>query len=127
VILLDTNSLLWVLGDSTHLGPIARDALTSAPGVYSSPISVVEITIKTMLGRLSVPDEYLEAARSSGIKDLPFTDAHAVALAQFPQLNRHDPFDRMLVAQAAAEGLTLLTADTVLLDLLPPLTQDVRR
>ena len=71
MILLDTHSLLWVLADDARLGPSARSALTAAPAVYSSPISVVEIAIKTLLGKLSVPVGYLEAARASGIQELP--------------------------------------------------------
>jgi PIN domain nuclease of toxin-antitoxin system len=127
MILLDTHSLLWVLTDSDRLGAAARASLTSARAVYSSSISVVEITVKTMLGKLAVPDDYLEAARESGIRDLPYTHEHALALQRFPQLARHDPFDRMLAAQASADGLTLMTADAVLLGMGEAFVQDSRR
>lgn len=125
--LLDTHSLLWLLGDDARLGPEARQHLTSATSVYSSPISMVEVSIKTMLGKLSVPAGYITAARSSGIKDLPFTDASGAALDRLPQLARHDPFDRMIAAQALAADLPLLTADHVLLGLGLPWIVSARR
>lgn len=58
-----------------------------------------------------------EAAHRAGLRELPFRERHAVTMSQFPQLARHDPFDRMLLAQAQAEDLMLLTSDRVLLGL----------
>lgn len=124
--LLDTNSLLWVLTDASRLGPLSRQAL-AAETVYSSPISVVELRIKSVLGRVTVPDDLVDVIRAAGIVELPFLDQHADALREFPQLDRHDPFDRMLLAQASTARVILLTADRVLLDAAPTLTRDATR
>ena len=91
MLLLDSQALLWLLDDNPRLGPRAREAITTAQGVYVSAATVWELTIKTMLGKLSIRD--------------------------FPELVSHDPFDRLLVAQAFRAGLGLLTADQILLSL----------
>ena len=125
--LLDTNSLLWVLTDDHRLGEQTRSSLTTSSGVYSSPISIVEVRIKSMLGKLSVHDGFVEAVREAGIQELPFLDEHADALRTFPELHRHDPFDRMLLAQASASGMPLVTSDGVLLKVAPSRTWDATR
>ncbi|GAA5159066.1 PIN domain nuclease [Ornithinimicrobium tianjinense] len=79
-----------------------------------------------LLGKFSLPGDPLAAAASAGLHELAFSGAHAAALAHFPELARHDPFDRMLLAQARSEGRQLLTADAVLLDAQPALTVDAR-
>lgn len=122
--LLDTNSLLWVLTDDDRLGPSTRSALTAASAVYSSPISIVEVRIKSMLGKLDVQEGLIEAIRAAGIEELAFLDTHADALLAFPDLYRHDPFDRMLLAHASASGIPLVTSDSVLLRVAPTHTRD---
>lgn len=122
--LLDTSSLLWVLTDDGRLGPSTRSALAAASAVYSSPISLVELRIEQMLGRLEVQEGLLEAIRAAGIRELPFLDEHAEGLLTFPELQRHDPFDRMLLAQASARGVPLITSDRVLLHVAPSQTRD---
>lgn len=126
MILLDTNALLWLLGDSARLGPIASQLIASARAVYSSPVSLFEISVKSMLGKLSVPPQFASLARDQGLQELPFTHSHAQAIEAFPELARHDPFDRLILAQAYVEGFTLLTADRVLLSLGRPFVRDVR-
>ena len=113
-LLLDTNALLWWLDNRSRLNAAARAAI-SAPGtaVFVSAASVWEATIKKMLGKLSIPDDLEGAIATSGFTGLPITLAHAVAIEALPLLHR-DPFDRLLVAQARAEGLTLVTADAAL-------------
>lgn len=124
--LLDSNALIWLLADDPRLGPRARGTLRSGePGWFSS-VSILEITMKTLLGRLSPPSDPTEAAGVAGLRDLPFTARHTAALAAFPELARHDPFDRMLLAQAATEGIRLLTADRVLLSRGLPSVVDAR-
>ena len=77
-----------------------------------------ELTIKTMLGKLSVPTELSAAVLAEqGLLSLSIAAEHAEAIQDYPELARHDPFDRLLVAQADRAGLRLLTADRVLLGL----------
>lgn len=117
--LLDTNALLWLVHDSAKLGSASREVLQGAGRVHYSSVSVSEITIKHMLGRIDLPggDRFPGIFTASGLAELPFTGTHAAALLSFPDLARHDPFDRMLLAQAESEHLTLLTSDQTLLAL----------
>jgi PIN domain nuclease of toxin-antitoxin system len=117
MLLLDSQALLWLLDDNPRLGPRARQAITSAQGVHVSAATVWELTIKTMLGKLSVPAGLSESLGAQGLELLSVTAEHAEAIRDFPELIRHDPFDRLLVAQAWRAGLRLLTADRVLLNL----------
>jgi PIN domain nuclease of toxin-antitoxin system len=126
MILLDTNTLLWALGDPKKFGPGAFRLLAENAEVYSSPVSVFEVTIKTMLGKLSVPADFAALARQHGVLELPLTHVHADAVGLFPELARHDPFDRLILAQAFVEGFTLLTADRVLLSLGRAFVRDAR-
>lgn len=114
-LLLDTNALLWVLADSPRLGSHAR-ALVVDPDnhVYVSAASAWEIAIKLSLGRLQVPANLtiwlpveLQASRFT---PLSIELHHAFAVEHLPWHHR-DPFDRLLLAQATAEGLTLVTGD----------------
>ncbi len=117
MLLLDGQALLWLLDDNPRLGPRARQAITSAQGVHVSAATVWELTIKAMLGKLSVPADLSDRLTAQGLVLLSISAAHAEAIRDFPELTRHDPFDRLLVAQASRTGLRLLTADRVLLDL----------
>jgi PIN domain nuclease of toxin-antitoxin system len=117
MLLLDSQALLWLLDDNPRLGPQARQVISSAQGVHVSAATVWELTIKTMLGKLSVPADLSKRLSAQGLELLSITAEHAEALRDFPELTRHDPFDRLLIAQASRTGLRLLTADQVLLDL----------
>lgn len=117
MLLLDSQVLLWMLDDNPRLGPQARKAITSAQGVHVSAATVWELTIKSMLGKLTVPADLSTRLTGQGLELLSVTAEHAEAIRGFPELSRHDPFDRLIVAQAARAGLRLLTADHVLLDL----------
>ena len=117
MLLLDSQALLWLLDDNPRLGSQARQAITSAQGVHVSAATVWELTIKTMLGKLSVPADLSTRLTAQGLELLSITAEHAEALRDFPELTRHDPFDRLLVAQAAHAGLQLLTANQALLGL----------
>lgn len=110
-LLLDTHSLLWWLGELPQLGPVAR-AEISKPGatVYVSAVSSAEISIKQAVGKLQAPSDLAGQLVVNGFTELPFTIAHGLAVAKLP-LHHRDPFDRMLIAQAQTEGLTLVTAD----------------
>jgi len=117
MLLLDSQALLWLLDDSPRLGPESRHTISSTGGVHVSVATVWELTIKTMLGKLSVPRDFSRRLVEQGLVLLSITAEHAEALHEFPELTRHDPFDRLLVAQAQHAGLRLLTADHVLLKL----------
>lgn len=107
-LILDTHLLLWAAGFSGRLPAAAR----SRQPVFSAA-SLWEIAIKRMLGR----DDFVVDPRvlrrgllENGYEELPIMGAHAVFIDSLPLLHR-DPFDRMLVAQATVEGITLLTSD----------------
>jgi PIN domain nuclease of toxin-antitoxin system len=117
MVLLDSQALLWLLDDNPRLGPQARHAITSAQGVHVSAATVWELTIKAMLGKLTVPPDLSKRLAGQGLELLSITAEHAEAIRDFPELTRHDPFDRLIVAQASCAGLRLLTPDHVLLDL----------
>ena len=117
MLLLDSQALLWLLDDNPRLGPQARRAIMSAQGVHVSAATVWELTIKTMLGKLTVSADLSRRLPEQGLELLSVTSEHAEAIREFPELIRHDPFDRLIVAQASCAGLRLLTADHVLLDL----------
>jgi PIN domain nuclease of toxin-antitoxin system len=85
--------------------------------VHVSAATVRELTVKSMLGKLTVPADLSKRLTGQGLELLSVTAEHAEAIRDFPELTRHDPFDRLIVAQAARTGLRLLTADHVLLDL----------
>lgn len=118
-LLLDTHVLLWAAGEPERLRPSAR-ALIEDPenDPYFSAASLWEVAIKSGLGRddFSVDPRVLRRALlEHGYTELPITGAHAVAVDLLPPIHR-DPFDRLLVAQAQIEAMTLLTADTTVAD-----------
>lgn len=128
MILLDTNALLWVYEGSDRLGESAVRLLRRGRAHYSS-VSVMEIVVKHMLGRIGLPGDagFPSIFAESGLVELPFTGAHAAAMLADAQLARHDPFDRMLVAQARTERLRLLTSEKVLLKMGEPWIVDATR
>jgi PIN domain nuclease of toxin-antitoxin system len=109
-LLLDTHVLLWWLADE-HLSAPARLAIADpANTAVISAVSAWEISVKKALGKLAAPDDLEQQIQSGGFVPLPITIGHGVAAGE---LERHhdDPFDRMLIAQARAEGLTIVTRD----------------
>ncbi len=111
-LLLDTHVLIW-WDSGIELRPAVVDAIQRADQVYVSAVSGWEISIKASLGRLETTRSVMEVVRESGFEELPVRLAHAESLAELPPHHR-DPFDRMLVAQALHEGLTLVTRDAAL-------------
>lgn len=110
-LLLDTHTVLWARADSPSLPQAFRDAIADpANQSLVSAISLAEIAVKRRIGKLRVPDAMLSGFERLGFVEVPFTADHAIALDALPLLHR-DPFDRMLIAQAIAEGATLLTVD----------------
>lgn len=113
-LLLDTNALLWTLADSPRIRPVRDLILSGETDVYVSTVSWWEIAIKTRIGKLDANlSELRLAARDSGFSELPLLGAHAEALATLPR-HHNDPFDHMLIAQALAEPMRLITGDEII-------------
>lgn len=113
-LLLDSHVALWALGQSALLGDECGDHLRTADEVYFSAVTPWELGIKRAKGRIEYPDGLVAELLACGFEELPITAAHADAATRLPP-HHADPFDRMLVAQAQAESLTLVTADEQLL------------
>ena len=117
--LVDTHILLWVVQDSPKLSKKARYMLTEPEDEYwFSAASVWEIAIKrgTKSSKLQISAEQARTAfLAAGLKELAVTSLHAAAVESLPKLH-NDPFDRILVAQARAEGWRLITHDDILVD-----------
>lgn len=114
-VLLDTQSWLWWQGPSDRLSPGAQEVITAARDpLYLSVASSWEIAIKFSLGKLKLPRPpalYVPARLAEqGMIALAVENVHALRVAELPPLHA-DPFDRLLVAQAQVERMTLLTAD----------------
>lgn len=115
-LLLDTHTFLWWTTDDPQLSATALDLIgDSRNTLYWSAASSWEVTIKYALGRLPLPDvpeQFLTAELGRNrIESLPIVDAHAFQAGLLPR-HHHDPFDRMLVAQAQVEALGLITNDS---------------
>lgn len=109
-LLLDTCAFLWWLADEP-LGPTARDRIADPDQlVRVSAVSLWEIAIKRALGKLDLDGSLVLHVKAAGFEPLPITGDHAERAGALP-LHHRDPFDRMLVAQAQAESLTLVTRD----------------
>ena len=109
-LLLDTHALLWWLADAPLAEP-AREAIASPDStVLVSAASVWEISIKRALGKVRTGEDLPGAIRAAGFDPLPIGFEHAELAGSLPPHHR-DPFDRMLVAQAAITGSTLVTRD----------------
>jgi PIN domain nuclease of toxin-antitoxin system len=117
LLLLDSQTALWVLDGSPRLGKQARSAIVAATQTHVSAATIWELTIKARLGKLKIPERLADRISEQGLSLVDITADDAEAIREFPALARHDPFDRLIVAQARRTGLTLLTADRVLLDL----------
>ncbi len=109
-LLLDTHVFLWWQGEPKRLKSEARDAIAGAEVVFVSVASAWEAAIKVSIGRLRLPDTMEAGVRDSGFEKLPITFSHTERYAAL-RLHHRDPFDRMLIAQAGAEDLTLVTHD----------------
>jgi PIN domain nuclease of toxin-antitoxin system len=110
-LLLDTHVLLWTLSNNPRLSGDARRAIEDGRNlVFVSAATAWEIAIKKALGKLEAPDNYLEALERYRFTPLDITSEHALAVEHLPH-HHHDPFDRLLVAQAKLERLTIVTHD----------------
>jgi len=117
-ILLDTECWLWSLAAPERLNARAQSLITDrANTLYLSAASSWEIAIKYEIGKLPLPEPpetYVPSRMlAQGIEALPIEHTHALRVASLPRHHR-DPFDRLLVAQAEVEGISLLTADRLI-------------
>jgi prevent-host-death family protein len=106
----DTHIALWAITGDAALGEDVLNRLRHDPDVFLSPVSLWEITLKQAIGTLAGPTDLAERVRDMGFRELPVTHARVIAAGRLAP-HRRDPFDRMLVAQAATEGLTLVSRD----------------
>jgi len=116
--LIDTHCWLWMFFEPERLNENAFDLMTSGEHtVLFSAISAAEIGVKVGIGKLHLSGsakEYMDSRiEASGVKTMPLYIQHAIRVADLPRHHR-DPFDRLLIAQAQAEGLPLMTADAAI-------------
>jgi PIN domain nuclease of toxin-antitoxin system len=115
--LLDTQFVLWVPVDAPHIRSQARSILTNPANEFVFSVSSIwEIAIKRALQRpdfMFDPREIRRLLIENGYEELTIQSRHAVAVDFLPRIHK-DPFDRILIAQAMVEGITLLTADAVI-------------
>lgn len=118
-LLLDTHILLWAANEPDMLPAEAHELIADEDSqLFFSPASIWEIVIKTGLGRADFdvdPHLLRRGLIDNGYSELPITSEHALAVSALPSLHK-DPFDRILIAQATAEGFGLLTADEAMTD-----------
>lgn len=113
-LLLDTNALIWALQAPDHLRPEASAALADRQNeIYVSIASIWEAAIKVGIGKLVLPPEFIPTISRSGFRIMAIEIPHALRVSTLPRHHR-DPFDRILVAQALVEDLTLVTRDAML-------------
>jgi len=112
-LLLDAHAVVWWDIGSPALGEDATKAIRNADFVYVSAVSEWELAIKAALGKVTLRRSILEAARDAGFEPLAISFQHAQAVRSLKPVHR-DPFDRLLVAVALVEGLTLVSSDPLL-------------
>ena len=111
-LLLDTHILIWALENNSQLTGNVRDVIIDGKNlVFVSSVSVWEISIKKSIGKLQTPDNLIEEIEQHRFTPLDINFKHSQLAGQLPYIHK-DPFDRMLVAQAIIEKLTLVTKDS---------------
>ena len=109
-LLIDTHVVIWWLADDAALGDDIKEKLDHEPDVFLSAATIWEVAIKQAIGKLQHPTDLPERIRASGFRELSITSQHALTAGRLPLIHR-DPVDRMLVAQAQCENLTLVSRD----------------
>jgi PIN domain nuclease of toxin-antitoxin system len=110
-LLLDSHVLLWWLLDDETLAEEIKGWIEDEPEVYISAATLWEFAIKQATGKIKEPPDLPELIMNNRFRQLPIMPQHAVAAARLPAIHR-DPFDRLLIAQARCEDLTLVTRDS---------------
>ena len=115
-VLLDTHVLLWWLFDEPQLGSRVRSVIANGQNeIFVSAVTVAEIAIKRSIGKLPGPDGLLSTLAEEGFQELPLQTTHSALLERLP-FHHRDPFDRMLIAQAKVESLTIASYDARVLE-----------
>jgi PIN domain nuclease of toxin-antitoxin system len=109
-LLLDTEALIWWDSNDPKLGGNARAAIQNADAVYVSAASAWEIAIKVTLGKLHTSRRPAQAVIEGGFNELPISFEHAEGVGTLAP-HHSDPFDRLIIAAARAEHLTIVTSD----------------
>ncbi|HEX6871124.1 MAG TPA: type II toxin-antitoxin system VapC family toxin [Micromonosporaceae bacterium] len=109
-LLLDTHVVLWWLNDDPTLPADIKSRLDTEPEVYVSAVTTWEVCIKQAIGKLHSAADLAESIRNAGFDELPINMRHTIIAGRLPRHHR-DPFDRLLIAQAQLEGLTLVSRD----------------
>lgn len=109
-LLLDTHVLLWLLVGDPRLSSRSRERMVAADERLVSAVTAYEIGLKATIGKLTVEADLDQTLDDFGLERLPVSWAHADHAGRLP-LHHRDPWDRLLVAQAALEGLVIVTAD----------------
>ncbi len=113
-LILDTHIILWWLDDNNLLPQKYRLAIADKNNIcFISAASIWEISIKSAIGKLDIPDNYLEVLLDQNFRELPISWQHAGKVSHLPMYHK-DPFDRLLIAQAIVDNLTLLSVDKVI-------------
>jgi len=114
-ILIDTQAFIWFFEGSSRLPAPVRTFMENKSNLVVSIASFWEITIKTSLGKLTIPENIsglMDKALSNGFKILPIKREHLIALSNLDLIHR-DPFDRIIIAQSIAEDMPLVSCDDV--------------
>jgi PIN domain nuclease of toxin-antitoxin system len=112
-LLLDTHAFVWLLGRPEHLSPAALSAINDSANEWLvSVVSLWEIAIKVSIGKMVMPMDFDAAIELAAAEPVPLTLAH-IKQSQHLPVHHRDPFDRMLIAQAIEEGLTIVTRDRI--------------
>lgn len=109
-LLLDTHVVLWQLSGDRGLSDSAIEAISAADDLLFSVVSFAEVGVKAAIGKLEVPADFTKQVADAGLRTLALSAAHGLAVADLA-VHHRDPFDRLLIAQAVTDGLTIVTAD----------------
>lgn len=115
--LLDTSTLIAAISFPNRLGKRARKIIHSSPELYFSAVSVFEIVVKQMKGKLNIGKSVDKFLSELDARSLPLRVEDVAAVSSFPSLIKHDPFDRLILATTKANNAKLITSDQKLLDL----------
>lgn len=123
--LADTQVVLWAASQPDRLSPRVRGLIGDASTiVLVSAVSIAEMSIKQSIGKLTLPVQPIQLCEAVGFEVMALEPAHAQRVGELP-LHHRDPFDRLLIAQALCESMTLISADrTMALYDLPLITND---
>ena len=116
MILIDTHTLIWFMFDDSQLSETALSKIKTEDNVYVSVASLWEIAIKQSLGKLNISNsiqDITDKCKEADILILPLEPKHLDHIKELPDIHK-DPFDRLIVSQAATEGMTLITKDSII-------------